>query len=48
MNDPKIGIRPTIDGREDRVRESLEKQVMTMARSTADFISSHHCIANIL
>jgi L-fucose isomerase len=32
---PKIGIRPTIDGRYGGVRESLEDQVMAMARSTA-------------
>ena len=35
---PKIGIRPTIDGREQGVRESLEEQTMGMARSLADFI----------
>lgn len=28
---PKIGIRPTIDGRENGVRESLEEQTMNMA-----------------
>jgi L-fucose isomerase len=28
---PKIGIRPTIDGRLGGVRESLENQCMTMA-----------------
>ena len=28
---PKIGIRPTIDGRRKGVRESLETQVMAMA-----------------
>ncbi|MEI8351661.1 MAG: L-fucose isomerase [bacterium] len=37
---PKIGIRPTIDGRRRGVRESLEKQVMTMARGAATFLSS--------
>ena len=37
---PKIGIRPTIDGRYGGVRESLEDQVMTMAQSAADLISS--------
>ncbi len=37
---PKIGIRPTIDGRYGGVRESLEKQVMEMAGSTAHLISS--------
>ena len=31
---PKIGIRPTIDGRYGGVRESLEDQVMAMANST--------------
>lgn len=30
---PKIGIRPTIDGRMNGVRESLEDQTMEMARS---------------
>ena len=37
---PKIGIRPTIDGRLGGVRESLEKQTMDMARSAAKTISS--------
>ncbi len=37
---PKIGIRPTIDGRMGGVRESLETQTMNMARSVADLISS--------
>lgn len=37
---PKIGIRPTIDGRRRGVRESLEGQVMAMARRAADLISS--------
>lgn len=41
MNYPKIGIRPTIDGREGGVRESLEEQVMNMARSAADFLSEN-------
>lgn len=36
---PKIGIRPTIDGRRG-VRESLEKQVKAMAHTAARFISS--------
>jgi L-fucose/D-arabinose isomerase len=36
---PKVGIRPTIDGRRG-VRESLEDQVMAMARATAELISS--------
>ena len=29
---PKIGIRPTIDGRLGGVRESLEEQTMNMAQ----------------
>ena len=32
---PKIGIRPAIDGRRKGVRESLENQTMTMAKSVA-------------
>ena len=37
---PKIGIRPTIDGRMHGVRESLEDQTMNMAKAAADLISS--------
>src|SRR5579864_6871454 len=37
---PKIGIRPTIDGRLGGVRESLEKQTMDMAKSAAKLISA--------
>lgn len=37
---PRIGIRPTIDGRRQGVRESLEVQTMNMAKSVADLISS--------
>ena len=37
---PKIGIRPTIDGRLGGVRESLETQPMDMAKSAAALISS--------
>ncbi len=40
-NYPKIGIRPAIDGRLGGVRDSLEEQTMTMARSAADFITAH-------
>jgi L-fucose isomerase len=36
-NLPKIGIRPVIDGRRDGVRESLEDQVMNMAKNVAEF-----------
>ncbi len=38
---PKIGIRPTIDGRYGGVRESLEDQTMTMARNTAAFLTEN-------
>jgi len=38
---PKIGIRPIIDGREEGVRESLEDQTMSMAKRTAEFLSSN-------
>jgi L-fucose isomerase len=37
---PKVGIRPTIDGRLGGVRESLEKQTMDQAKSVAKLISS--------
>ena len=37
---PKIGIRPTIDGRLGGVREALETQTMDMALSAAALISS--------
>lgn len=37
---PRIGIRPTIDGRERGVRESLEEQTMGMATSVAELLSS--------
>jgi len=40
MDYPKIGIRPTIDGRWGGVRESLEQQTMDMARSAAKLIST--------
>lgn len=36
---PKIGIRPTIDGRRKGVRESLEAQTMDMAKAVAQLIS---------
>ncbi len=41
MNYPKIGIRPTIDGRLGGVRESLEQQTMKLARSAAKLISDN-------
>lgn len=37
---PKIGIRPTIDGRRLGVRESLEEQTMNMAKQVAELYSS--------
>src|SRR5262245_58979794 len=42
---PKVGIRPTIDGRYGGVREVLEGVTMAMARSTASLISGlkHSC-----
>ena len=38
---PTIGIRPTIDGRQGGVRESLEAQTMNMAVNLANFLSSN-------
>ena len=38
---PKIGIRPTIDGRLGGVRESLEEQTMGMARSVEKFLTAN-------
>jgi len=38
---PKVGIRPTIDGRLGGVRESLEERTMGMARAAAELISSN-------
>ena len=38
---PKIGIRPTIDGRMNGVRESLEDQTMDMAKGVAAFLSEN-------
>lgn len=40
-NYPKIGIRPTIDGRQGGVRESLEDKTMALAKAVADLISSN-------
>jgi len=37
---PKIGIRPTIDGRMGGVRESLENQTMNMAKSVVGLLTS--------
>jgi len=38
---PKVGVRPTIDGRLGGVRESLEERTMGMARAAAELISSN-------
>jgi len=40
-DNPKIGIRPTIDARQGGVRESLENQTMNMAVNLANFLSSN-------
>ena len=45
---PKVGIRPTIDGRMGGVRESLENQTMDLARSTATMISNNLKYVHIL
>lgn len=37
---PRIGIRPTIDGRRKGVRESLEVQTMNMAKAAAELIGT--------
>ena len=37
---PKVGIRPTIDGRREGVRESLEEITMKMAKNIAKIIES--------
>jgi len=38
---PKIGIRPTIDGRQGGVRECLEDKTMALAQAVAGLISSN-------
>ena len=38
---PKIGIRPTIDGRMGGVRESLEEQTLNMAKSVVALLSAN-------
>lgn len=38
---PKIGIRPTIDGRQGGVRESLEEKTMNLAKAVAELIHSN-------
>jgi len=43
---PKVGIRPTIDGRRKGVRESLEKTTLAMAKSVAKMITENLRHAN--
>jgi L-fucose isomerase len=38
---PKVGIRPTIDGRRNGVRESLEETTMSLAKAVAKFLSAN-------
>jgi L-fucose isomerase len=38
---PKVGIRPVIDGRERGVRESLEEQTMNLAKAAAQLIEEN-------
>ena len=38
---PKIGIRPTIDGRQGGIRESLEEKTMCLAKAVAELISTN-------
>lgn len=44
-NYPKIGIRPTIDGRQGGVRESLEEKTMNLAKSVAKLIQRIYVMA---
>ena len=41
INKPKIGIRPTIDGRWGGVRESLEEKTMAMAKAAKELIEKN-------
>ena len=38
---PKIGIRPTIDGRQGGIRESLEEKTMSLAKAVKNLIESN-------
>ena len=40
-NYPKIGIRPTLDGRRNGVRESIEASTTELAKSVAAFLESN-------
>lgn len=41
MSYPKIGIRPTIDGRWGGIREGLEEQTMNMAKTAARYLEEN-------
>ena len=41
MSYPKIGIRPTIDGRWGGIREGLEEQTMNMAKAAARYLEKN-------
>ncbi|WP_055668863.1 L-fucose isomerase [Desnuesiella massiliensis] len=41
MSYPKIGIRPTIDGRWGGIREALEEQTMNMAKAAARYLEEN-------
>jgi|UniRef100_A0A7C3SP61 L-fucose isomerase len=43
---PKVGIRPTIDGRYGGVRETLEYQTMNLAKAVAEFIENNVYLPN--
>lgn len=43
---PKIGIRPTIDGRLGGVRESLEDQTQALAHSVQELLTQNLCYPN--
>ncbi len=43
---PKVGIRPTIDGRYGGVRESLEEQTIRLAKSVAELIENNIYLPN--
>lgn len=40
-NYPKIGIRPTIDGRQGGIREGLEEKTMALANAVKNLIESN-------
>ena len=41
QNYPKIGIRPTIDGRQGGIREGLEEKTMNLAKAVKNLIESN-------